>query len=183
MALATVPSTPWPPAACSTCPQALLHCCLPRGLLLDSQMPCVQRTAGTSSWDCRMLICKQPFCPSASHLCHPLVSLLCPAESHPELPFGGSALILSLPLPSPSWKSSRAWRRPSAWPQQSSTTSQCQLTQPCLRRGAEASGAAGAGGVAAPACCVQGWWVLQSGHGAGTVSEPVPLCALCQPGH
>lgn len=75
MALATVSFTPWP-------------CCITAclgGLLLNSQMLCVQRTAGTSCWDCRMLLCKQPFSITAlsalllhfcvTHLCHPSVML------------------------------------------------------------------------------------------------------------
>ncbi|XP_036254178.1 zinc finger protein 76 isoform X2 [Molothrus ater] len=61
----------------------LWPCCIAAclgGLLLNSQRPSVQRTTGTSCWDCRMLLCKQPFCisalcPSASHLCHPSVLL------------------------------------------------------------------------------------------------------------
>lgn len=49
-----------------------------------------------------MLLCKQPFCITALsalllQTVSPTPSSLCPAGSHPELPFGGSALILSLP--------------------------------------------------------------------------------------
>lgn len=72
MALATVSFIPWP--CCITV-------CL-GVLLLNSQMLCVQRTAGTSCWDCRMLLCKQPFCITALsalllHFCvtHPSVLL------------------------------------------------------------------------------------------------------------
>lgn len=127
---------------------------------------------------------------SASLPCLPFCFTLCHPPPHPSVLLGATLSCLlgvqhsfSLSLLSSSWKSSRAWRKPSAWPQQSSSTSQCHLTQPCPRRGAEACGATRAGGVAAPACCVQGWWVLQAGHGAGTVSEPVPVRALRRPGH